>query len=64
MFFESYFLISMILKFMVEIKTSDTAIPIRNHAIIAQNYLKGEFPLDIITLLPLAYMINLNGDLE
>ena len=49
---------------MVEIKTCDTAIPIRNHAIIAQNYLRGEFPLDIITLLPLAYIINLTGDLE
>ena len=63
-FFECYFLISIILKFMVEIKTSEDARPIRNHAIIAKTYLNGEFPLDIITLIPLAYLIDLPGDLE
>ena len=49
---------------MVEIKTSEDARPIRNHGIIANTYLKGEFPLDIITLIPLAYIIDLPGDLE
>ena len=49
---------------MVEIKTSEDARPIRNHAIIARTYLNGEFPLDIITLLPLAYIIDLPGNLE
>ena len=49
---------------MVEIKTSEDARPIMNHAIIARTYLNGEFPLDIITLLPLAYIIDLPGNLE
>lgn len=49
---------------MVEIKTSEDARPIRNHAIIAKAYLNGEFPLDIITLIPLAYLIDLPEDLE
>ena len=64
-FFEIYFLISIILKFMVEIKTSPDAKPIRNHSEIAKNYLQGEFPVDIITVMPFAYMFpQLPRDLE
>ena len=50
---ELFFLLLMMLKFMVEIRTSETAVPIRNFKIIAREYLRGEFTLDFITLLPL-----------
>jgi hypothetical protein len=64
LFYEIFFLFSIGFKFILEIKTSENAIPIRNHKLIAERYLTGEFPLDIITLVPAAYMIHTEGHLE
>ena len=38
-FFEVFFGVSMIIKFFLEIRTSETAVPIRNHKKIAEAYL-------------------------
>ena len=49
---EFIFLLDMILNFFVEHINETTNKPVRNLTVIGFSYLKGEFTLDIITLLP------------
>ena len=49
---EYLFLVDMILNFFVEHVNENTNKPVRNLSVIAFNYLKGGFTLDLITLLP------------
>lgn len=52
-FFESVFLISMISNFFVEFTVSSSGTPCRDLKLIALNYLKNDFKMDFIALLPL-----------
>ena len=50
---ESFFGISLILKFFLEFKTEDEPLAVRDLGRIANRYLKRNFILDAIPLLPL-----------
>lgn len=50
--FEAIFGISVLLKFNLEFKLEDNPLPVRNYAKIADRYLKSEFIIDFIPLIP------------
>ena len=50
---ESFFLVSMILKFFVDYQIEGLTLPEQDLSNIASNYFKGEFLLDFIPLVPL-----------
>lgn len=61
LYFESFFLISMILKFLVEFKPDGSTIYVRDLREIAIRYLNGQFINDLIPLFPFAYIFDLDG---
>ena len=59
--FESFFLISMLLKFLVEFKPDGSTIYVRDLREIAIKYLNGQFINDLIPLFPFSYIFKLDG---
>lgn len=53
---ECTFGLHMILQFFIEYKPLGEKFPIRNLTLISNNYLRGRFPLDLITILPLQFL--------
>ena len=60
-FFESIFLISVILKFNLEYQDLDSPIPVRNYGKIATRYIKNEFSLEALPLIPFPTFLKLGG---
>ena len=52
-FFEGFFSLNIIFTFFVEYDVDDQIEPVRDLLKIAKNYLKGQFIIEIIPLLPL-----------
>ena len=61
--FETIFGLHILLKFFTEFKTDDSVLPVRDFGLIADNYLKNEFFIHLIPLIPLTQMIEFaNGE--
>lgn len=54
---EILFLIDMFLQFFLEYRSSERYLPIRDHKKIALKYLKGNFILDTLSLLPFEFFV-------
>ena len=50
-------MIDMFLQFFLEYRSSERYLPIRDHKKIALKYLRGNFILDILSLLPFEYFV-------
>jgi hypothetical protein len=62
-FIEIFFFISMVLKFFVDFIPDGENIPVRDIGDISMHYLKTEFLLDFIPLLPIGnLLVNLNNN--
>ena len=59
--FEVVFIISFLLEFNVDYTTPDTHKSVKNHALIAQNYLRGSFLMDLLPLVPLKDIFDFGG---
>jgi hypothetical protein len=60
-FFEIVFLISLLLKFNLEYKEIDSPVPVRNYGKIAKRYLKDEFFIEALPLVPFPIFIRMQG---
>lgn len=60
-FFESVFLISVLLKFNLEYQDLDSPIPVRNYGKIATRYLKNEFTIEALPLIPFPIFLRIGG---
>ena len=60
-FFETVFAISFFLNFFVEFYSDGNRIPTKNIKLIAKRYLKNDFLLDLIPLIPFAEFITLKA---
>ena len=59
--FESFFLFNIIFTFFVELNVDGQIQPVREITTIAKEYLKNDFLLDLLPVLPLQFL-NLNGE--
>ena len=57
-YFESVFLISVILKFNLEYQDLDSPIPVRNYSKIATRYFKNEFFIEALPLIPFPTILS------
>lgn len=55
-FYESFFLISLLLKFLVSFIPDGQTIPVKDIVMIAERYIKGNLVVDLIPLLPLPFL--------
>lgn len=59
--FETFFAISMLLQFFLEFKDEKKPLPIRDFGKIANRYLRNEFFIDLLPLLPLPQVLKMRG---
>lgn len=60
-FFETYFFFDIVLNFFLEYEEDGLISPVRDLAKIARNYIKGDFLIDFIAILPINFL-PLGGD--
>ena len=53
MVYEGIFLVSLILNFFMEYKPDGQSFPVRDLSLISVRYLKGQFLMDFVPLIPL-----------